>query len=140
MRGRGRHLEPDIARVRLERESSMQIAAAAPLREHEKPMSWARAVVIATGFFFLTAMLVGQLPSFFFKYSTNSTLVIFEQSVLDFALLAIGIGLLCFEVSFLYDPKPLIPWPVFAVLGLGMSAVGLLLMYQVSIGPNGTGL
>ncbi len=118
----------------------MQIAAAAPLREHEKPMSWARAVVIATGFFFLTAMLVGQLPSFFFKYSTNSTLVIFEQSVLDFALLAIGIGLLCFEVSFLYDPKPLIPWPVFAVLGLGMSAVGLLLMYQVSIGPNGTGL
>jgi hypothetical protein len=117
----------------------MQITAATPLREHERPMSWARSIVIATGFFFLTAILVGQLPSFFFKYSTNATLAIFEQTVLDMALLALGIGLICFELSFLYDPKPLIPWPLFALVGLGMAVVGLFIDYQVGVGPSGSG-
>ncbi len=118
----------------------MQITAATPLREHEKPMSWARAIVIATGFFFLTAILIGQLPSFFFKYSTNSTLAIFEQTTLDLGLLALGVGILCFEISFLYDPKPLIPWPLFALAGLGIAVVGLFLDYQVGVGPNASGI
>src|SRR5258708_16361007 len=96
-------------------------------------MSWARAILIATGFFFVTAILTGQLPSYFYTTSTLSTLAQFEQGMLDLALLAIGIGVLCFEISFLYDPKPLIPWILFAVLGLGATVVGLFLVYMVSL-------
>jgi hypothetical protein len=116
----------------------MQVTATTPVREHERPMSWARAILIATGFFFVTAILTGQLPGYVFTTSTLSTLAQFEQGMLDLALLAIGIGVLCFEISFLYDPKPLIPWILFAVLGLGASVVGLFLVYMVSVGQPGT--
>ncbi len=109
----------------------MQVTAASPIREHERPMSWARAMVIAVGFFFLTAILVGQLPSYIFTISTASTLTHFEQGTLDLGLLALGFGLIAFEVSFLYDPKPLIPWILFAVVGAGIAIVGAFLLFQV---------
>jgi hypothetical protein len=118
----------------------MAVTAAAPLREHERPMSWARAILIATGFFFLTAILVGQLPSYLYSVSTASNLTLFEQGTLTLSLLAIGFGLICFEISFLYDPKPLIPWFLFAVVGLGIAALGLLITFQVGVGPHGSGL
>ena len=79
----------------------MQLTAANSVREHEKPMSWARATVIAVGFFFLTAILLGQVPSFVFVVSTLSTLTRMEQSFLAMGLLALGIGMICFTVSFL---------------------------------------
>ncbi len=106
------------------------------VREHEKPMSWPRAILIATGFFFVTAILLGQLPSYIYTIATLSTLARMEQGFLTLALLAIGIGALCFEIAFLYDPRPLIPWQVFAVLGAGMAAVGTFFVYQVSVGIN----
>lgn len=109
----------------------MQVTAASPIREHERPMSWARAMVIAVGFFFLTAILVGQLPSYIFTISTASTLTHFEQGTLDLGLLALGFGLIAFEVSFLYDPKPLIPWILFAVVGAGIAVVGGVLLVRV---------
>src|SRR5258708_4012761 len=101
-------------------------------------MSWARAILIATGFFFVTAILTGQLPSYFYTTSTLSTLAQFEQGMLNLGLLAVGIGVLCFEISFLYDPKPLIPWILFAVLGLGATVGCLFLVYLVSVGLAGT--
>src|SRR5258708_22938794 len=116
----------------------MQVTATTPVREHERPMSWARAILIATGFFFVTAILTGQLPSYFYTTSTLSTLAQFEQGMLNLGLLAVGIGVICFEISFLYDPKPLIPWILFAVLGLGASVVGLFLVYMVAVGEPGT--
>src|SRR5689334_16081345 len=118
----------------------MAVTAAAPIREHERPMSWARAILIATGFFFLTAILVGQLPSYIYNVSTASNLSLFEQGTLTLGLLAVGFGLICFEISFLYDPKPLLPWPLFALAGLGLSALGLVIAYQMGVGPNATGL
>ncbi len=116
----------------------MQVSAATPIREHEKPMSWARAIVIATGFFFITAIMAGQLPSYMYTVSTLSTLARFEQGALDLALLALGFGLLGLEIAFLYDPRPLIPWPLFAAAGAAIAAVGLFLVYQVFVGLNGT--
>lgn len=118
----------------------MQVSAAAPLREHEKPMSWARAVLIAVGFFFLAAMLGGQLPGYMYTVSTLSTLARLEQGLLDMGLLAIGFGLIAFEISFLYDPRPLIPWPLFAAVGLGLSAIGAFVVYQVAVGLGAIGL
>ena len=117
----------------------MQVTAANTVREHEKPMSWARAVVIAVGFFFVTGILLGQLPSFVFVVSTLSTLARFEQSFLDMGLLALGIGLMCFTLSFLYDPKPLLPWPLFLVGGLVLAAAGLFMVYQVRLGVHAGG-
>ncbi len=118
----------------------MQVSAAAPLREHEKPMSWARAVLIAVGFFFLAAMLGGQLPGYMYTVSTLSTLARLEQGLLDMGLLGIGFGLIAFEISFLYDPRPLIPWPLFFLLGGAIAVVGAFVLYQVVVGLGATGL
>src|SRR5690348_9126072 len=117
----------------------MQITAATPVREHERPMSWARAVLIATGFFFVTAILLGQIPSYFYTISTLSTLTRFEQGTLDLGLLAIGFGLVSLEISLLYDPKPLIPGFLFAGAGLVIAAVGGFFLYQVASGPGAGG-
>lgn len=118
----------------------MQVTAANSVREHEKPMSWSRAVVIAVGFFFVTGILLGQLPSFIYTVSTLSTLARMEQSFLDMALLAVGIGLMCFTISFLYDPRPVLPWPLFFVGGLALAAIGLFMLYQVRVGIHATGI
>ncbi|HKS69830.1 MAG TPA: hypothetical protein VJQ45_05400 [Ktedonobacterales bacterium] len=118
----------------------MQVSAAAPLREHEKPMSWARAVVIAVGFFFLVAMLAAQLPAYMYTVSTLSTLARLEQGLLAMGLLAIGFGLIAFEIAFLYDPRPLIPWPLFFLLGGGIAVVGAFILYQVTVGLGATGI
>ena len=118
----------------------MAVIAQAPVREreHERPMSWPRAMLISIGFFFVAAMLVGQLPSYIYTVSTLSTLTKFEQGMLDLGLLALGIGFLCLEIALLYDPKPLIPWPLFALVGLAIAAVGAFFLYQVAVGLTGT--
>ncbi|HEX8967912.1 MAG TPA: hypothetical protein VF937_08540, partial [Chloroflexota bacterium] len=112
----------------------MAVTAAAPTREHEKPMSWARAVIIAVGLFFLAAILLGQTSSYFFSISTLSKLTRLEQGSLGLGLLAVGLGFIAFEISFLYDPKPIIPWPLFALVGAGITAVGGFFLYQVFTG------
>src|SRR5260370_33239827 len=103
----------------------MQVTATTPVREHERPMSWARAILIATGFFFVTAILTGPLPGYVFTTSTLSTLAQFEQGMLNLGLLAVGIGGLCVESSFLSVPKPLSPGVLVPVIVLGRTVVGL---------------
>jgi hypothetical protein len=112
----------------------MQVATTG-LREHEQPMSWARALALATGFFFLAAILIAQVPGYFYTISTLATLTHFEQGTLDLGLLALGIGAICLEISFLYDPRPLIPPILFALLGAGIAAVGGVFVLQVFRGP-----
>ena len=112
----------------------MQVTAATPQREHEQPMSWARATLIAVGFFFVSVILLGQVPSYLFTISTNAKLALMEQGFLDLGLISVGLGVLAFEVAFLYDPKPLIPWPLFALLGAAISAVGGYMLLMVTFG------
>jgi len=71
----------------------MQVAAGV-IREHEKPMSWPRAMLIAVGFFFVTAIFLGQIPSYVYTVATLSTLQRLEQGFLSLGLLSLGIGLL----------------------------------------------
>src|SRR5260370_19306619 len=99
----------------------MQVAASAA-REHEQPMSWARALVLATGFFFLAAILIAQVPGYFYTVSSLGTLSRFEQGTLDLGLLAVGFGLICLEIAFLYDPRPLLPPALFHLSRAGTSA------------------
>lgn len=103
-------------------------------------MSWPRAILLAVGFFFVTAILLGQLPSYVYTVSTLSTLQLFEQGFLTMALLALGLGLICFEIAWLYDVKPLLPWPLFAGLGVVIAVVGLYIVSQVFVGPHRTNL
>jgi hypothetical protein len=120
----------------------MAVIAQAPVREreHERPMSWPRAMLIAIGFFFVTAILVGQLPSYIYTISTLSTLTRFEQGTFDLGLLALGLGLLCLEVALLYDPKPVIPWPLFALVGLVLAVIGAFFLYQITVGLTGASI
>ena len=93
-------------------------------------MSWARAMVLATGFFFISVIYLGQIPSFFELAATQATLSIFEQSMLNLGLLALGIALMGLTVSMLYDPKPVARIFVlaFGAAGAGLAVVGAGLM------------
>lgn len=112
----------------------MAVTAAAPTREYEKPMSWARAVAMAFGIFFLAAILLGQIPSYFFTISTLAKLTRMEQGFLDLGLLSVGLGAIALEIAMLYDPRPLIPWPLFAVVGAAIAAIGGYFELQVFTG------
>jgi hypothetical protein len=115
----------------------MQVATTnTGLREHEQPMSWARALVLATGFFFLAIVLIAQIPGYFYTVSTLATLARFEQGTLDLGLLALGFGVLCFEISMLYDPKPLVFPELFAGLGVIIAGVGGALVGYVYFNPH----
>lgn len=90
-------------------------------------MSWARAMVFAVGYFFLGAILIGQLPSTVYAYMTASTLSNFEQ-------LCLGIGVVCLAsfviiqvIMLLFDPKPLVPPSMFVGLGVILAIAGLAL-------------
>jgi hypothetical protein len=112
----------------------MAVTVAAPTREHEQPMSWARAVVMAVGFFFLAIMLVGQVPGYFFTISTLAKLTRFEQGFLAAGLLSVGLGVIALEIALLYDPKPIIPWPIFGIIGAGVTAIGAFFLFQIYTG------
>lgn len=114
----------------------MAVTTAAPMREHEKPMSWARAVIIAVGLFFLAVILLGQVSGYFFTIATLSTLARLEQGCLAIGLLSIGLGAIAFEIAFLYDPKPVIPGLqfLFALVGLVVTAIGGFFLFQIYSG------
>ncbi len=91
-------------------------------------MSWARAIILATGFFFISVIYLGQIPSFFGLAYTQAQLHTASQATLTLGLLALGIALIALTASFIYDPKPvsrLFP-PLFGLVGLGLAGVGIL--------------
>src|SRR5215469_15032893 len=97
------------------------------LPQGPEKMSWARAMILAVGFFFITAILIGQLPSAIYAYMTASTLSNFEQ-------LCLGIGVVCLAsfviiqvIMLLFDPKPLVPPVIFVGLGIILVVGGLAL-------------
>src|ERR1700726_1277448 len=69
-------------------------------REQSERISWARAMIFAVGFFFITALLIGQIPGF-----------IFIQVVV-----------------MLFDPKPVVPPIIFSVIGFPVAVAGLALL------------
>jgi len=50
-------------------------------------ISWARAMIFAVGFFFIAAILIGQIPGYIYLAMTASSLVGFEQGFLALAAL-----------------------------------------------------
>lgn len=105
-------------------------------REGGERISWARALIFAVGFFFLSALLIGQLPSFINTEMTSASLVGLEQGLLALAYVCLGGFLVVQAIAMLFDPKPVVPPAIFAVLGLGLSVVGAVVVVWTSFSGN----
>src|SRR5947199_7642838 len=97
-------------------------------RETTERMSWARAMVFAVGFFFLAAMLVGQIPGYIFSQMTAATLQNLELGSLGLGLVCVVGFLIILVIEFLFDPKPVVPPIIFPVLGVVIAIAGLALV------------
>ncbi|HEY3992696.1 MAG TPA: hypothetical protein VGM01_07415, partial [Ktedonobacteraceae bacterium] len=107
-------------------------------REASERISWARALIFAVGFFFLAALLVGQIPSFINLQMTSSSLVGMEQAMLALALVCLGGFLIVQAIVMLFDPKPVVPPAIFTGLGLILAVVGIVLIFWAVLTGNQT--
>src|SRR6266700_4554844 len=96
-------------------------------RELPEQMSWARAVIFATGFFFLAAMLIGQIPGYIHLQFTASSLEGLEQGSFGLAVACLAGFIVVQVIMLLFDPKPVILPAILTVLGIPLSLIGLAL-------------
>ena len=99
-------------------------------------ISWARAMIFAVGFFFLAAILLGQIPGYIYLVMTASSLIAFEQGFLALAVVCLAGFIVIQVVVMLFDPKPVIPPIVFSVLGVPIALVGLAIILWASYTNN----
>lgn len=97
-------------------------------REVPERISWARAMIFGVGFFFLAALLIGQVPGYINLEMTASTLEGFEQGVLALAAVCLGGFAIIQVIMLLFDPKPVVPPIIFTVLGVILALGGTALM------------
>ena len=90
-------------------------------------MSWARAMIFAVGFFLISAILIGQLPSTVYAYMTASTLSNFEQICLGIGVVCIASFVVIQVIMLLFDPKPVVPPAIFVGFGVILALGGLAL-------------
>lgn len=107
-------------------------------RETGERISWARALIFAVGFFFISALLVGQIPSFVNSEITASSLIGFEQAMLALAFVCLGGFLVIQAIVMLFDPKPVVPPAIFVALGFLVGLVGTILIIWASATSNQT--
>jgi hypothetical protein len=105
-------------------------------REQGDRISWARAMIFAVGFFFIAALLIGQLPSYIFYQMTASSLVALEQGLLGLGLVCVAGFVVIQVIVMLFDPKPVIPPIIFSGLGFILGVGGLALLLWAAITGN----
>lgn len=105
-------------------------------REQTDRISWARAMVFAVGFFFIAALLIGQIPGYIYNEATASSLVGLEQGLLALGLICLAGFVIVQVIVMLFDPKPLIPPVVFSGLGAILSLGGLAIVVAVTLTGN----
>jgi len=99
-------------------------------------ISWARAMIFAVGFFFIAAILIGQIPGYIYLAMTASSLVGFEQWFLALAAVCLAGFIVIQVVVMLFDPKPVVPPIVFSVLGVQIALAGLVIILWASYTNN----
>jgi len=99
-------------------------------------ISWARAMIFAVGFFFIAALLIGQIPGYIYLAMTASSLIGFEQGFLALAVVCLAGFIAIQVVVMLFDPKPVVPPIVFSVLGLPLAVAGLAIILVASYTNN----
>src|SRR5579863_9484976 len=97
-------------------------------REMTERISWARAMVFGVGFFFLAALLVGQLPSFISRDMTQASLAGFDQDLFSLAAICLAGFVVIQVIVMLFDPKPVVPPAIFSAIGTFLSVAGLALL------------
>jgi hypothetical protein len=102
-------------------------------REAPEQISWARALIFAVGFFFIAALLVGQVPSYIYLEATAASLVGAEQGSLAMGLTCLGGFAVIQVIVLLFDPKPVLPPIIFPVVGAVLSIVGLAIMLLTTL-------
>jgi hypothetical protein len=102
-------------------------------RELPERMSWARAMIFGVGFFFIAAILIGQLPGLIYFKMTEANLAEFERACAALAVVGIGGFIVIQVIMLLFDPKPLVPPAIFTVLGFILSVGGLFLAIFVTV-------
>ncbi|HZU68278.1 MAG TPA: hypothetical protein VFA09_13465 [Ktedonobacteraceae bacterium] len=105
-------------------------------REVPDRISWSRAMIFGVGFFFIAALLIGQIPSYINLEMTSSSLTGFEQGVLALGVICIAAFVIVQVIVMLFDPKPLIPPIIFTGLGVILGVLGLLLLLWASYTGN----
>jgi hypothetical protein len=105
-------------------------------REVPDRISWSRAMIFGVGFFFIAALLIGQIPSYINLEMTSSSLTGFEQGILALGVICIAAFVIIQVIVMLFDPKPLIPPVIFTGLGLILGVLGLLLLLWTSYTGN----
>jgi len=105
------------------------------VQQQELPerISWARALVFAVGFFFIAAILIGQLPGYIYLQMTAASLVGLEQGSLGLAAAFLGAFLVIQAIVMLFDPKPVVPPIIFTGLGAIFAVVGFAIAILASI-------
>lgn len=98
-------------------------------REMPEQISWARAIIFAIGFFFIAALLIGQVPGYIYLQLTGASLAGAEQGALALGLTCLGAFAVIQVIVMLFDPKPVIPPVIFTVIGLPLSVGGIALMF-----------
>ena len=106
----------------------MQQTQQTPRRDMSDQISWARAMIFAVGFFFIAALLVGQIPSYIFAEITSASFLGAEQGSFALAAASIGVFIVIQVIVLLFDPKPVVPPAIFTGLGVILSLGGLALM------------
>lgn len=105
----------------------------AQTRDVSERISWARAMVFAVGFFFIAAILVGQVPGYIYLQMTAASLEGMERGALGLGITCIGLFVIIQVIVLLFDPKPVMPPIIFTVLGVPVSIAGLALMLWATL-------
>src|SRR5215471_4979052 len=99
-------------------------------------ISWARSMIFAAGYFFLAALLIGQIPGYINLAMTASSLVGFEQGILALAVVCLAGFIVIQIVVMLFDPKPVVPPLSLSVLGVPIAIAGLAVILWASYTNN----
>jgi hypothetical protein len=74
-------------------------------RETPERISWARAMIFAVGYFFIAALLVGQIPGYIYNQLTSASLVGFEQGSIALAATCMAAFIVIQVIVLLLDPN-----------------------------------
>src|SRR5579859_3328612 len=105
-------------------------------REIPERISWARAMIFAVGYFFIAALLVGQIPGYIYNQMTSASLVGLEQGSIALAATCLAGFMVIQVIVLLFDPKPVVPPIIFSGLGTVLTLVGLAIALGAGLSGN----
>src|SRR5207302_855249 len=105
-------------------------------REIPERMSWARAMIFAVGYFFIAALLIGQIPGYIYNQMTSASLQGLELGMIALAATCLAGFVVIQVIVLLFDPKPVIPPVVFSALGTVLTLCGLMIALAAGMTGN----